>query len=333
MSVLEAPTAEPSALDFKGASVLEGPCPAAFFGLRPSGIQAQSVLSCDGFDEPGPEGEGEIGDPVRMWLQRIGRIPLLKPHEELDVSRHAAAGCPDCKKCLIEANLRLVVSIAKHFINRGVPIQDLIQEGNMGLIRAVQKFDPERGFRFSTYATWWIRQGISRSISDGSRTIRVPVHTLGTLNKLMKTASAIQQEMGRDATTAEIARATGLPVEKVSECLRAVSEPLSLEMPVGDSDESSLVEFIVDKREETPVEVAIRSMLRSKIAEVLSTLAERERDVILMRYGLVDGRCHTLEEVAQYFEVTRERIRQIEQKGLKKLRHASRSRCLQELVD
>ncbi len=334
MSVIEASTAESSCLPLGRLPRTTTPCPVATISVRLSTCVEISTSGFDGLDPDRElEHDGEIGDPVRMWLQRIGRIPLLKPHEELAVARHAASGCIECKRCLIEANLRLVVSIAKHFINRGVPLQDLIQEGNMGLIRAVQKFDPERGFRFSTYATWWIRQGISRSISDGSRTIRVPVHTLGTLNKLLKTASLIQQEMGRDATTTEIAKATNMSVDKVSECLRAVSEPLSLESPIGDSDESSLAEFIVDNRQKTPVEVAIRSMLRAKIAEVLSTLPERERDVILMRYGLTDGLSHTLEEVAAYFEVTRERIRQIEQKGLKKLRHASCARCLQDMVD
>lgn len=272
----------------------------------------------------------EMDDPVRSWLQRIGRMPLLTQPQEVSVSRHAAGGCPDCKRRLIECNLRLVVSIAKHYVNRGVPIQDLIQEGNMGLIRAVNKFDPDRGFRFSTYATWWIRQGISRAVSDAGRTIRVPVHAIGKYNRLMRTASYLQQIQGRDATAHEIGKAVNLPAEKVLECLRLVTEPLSLESPVGDSEDSALVEFIVDSSQDTPMDAAIRSITRSKIEESLATLSERDRQVIALRFGLCEGRSHTLEEVAGILQVTRERIRQIEQKALKKLKFAARARSLHE---
>jgi RNA polymerase primary sigma factor len=276
---------------------------------------------------------GGLEDSVRMWLKRIGRIPLLTPEQELSLARHAKLGCARCKKVLIESNLRLVVSIAKKFIGRGLSMQDLIQEGNMGLIRAVEKFDANRGFRFSTYATWWIRQAISRAISDHGRTIRVPVHTLEAVNRMMKAANQLQQQLGREATAAELAQALGLPQEKVQDFLRAIAEPLSLETPVGESEDSALAEFIVDRSEETPADAAVRAVVRHRINEILDTLTERERDVILMRFGLMDGQAHTLEEVARCFQVTRERIRQIEQKSLKKLKHPSRMKPLQELLD
>lgn len=268
-----------------------------------------------------------------MWLQKIGRIPLLTADEEIGLAQHARLGCHDCKMALIEANLRLVVSIAKRFMGRGLSMQDLIQEGNMGLIRAVEKFDPDRGFRFSTYATWWVRQAISRAISDHGRTIRVPVHTLEAVNRMIRTASQLQQELGRDATAAEIAEALNVPVEKVEDFYRAIADPLSLDTPVGDSEDAALGEFVVDRSSETPTDAAARAMIRGRINDLLSTLGERERDVLVMRYGLLDGQPHTLEEVARCFQVTRERIRQIEQKSLKKLKHPSRSRHLQELLD
>jgi RNA polymerase primary sigma factor len=274
-----------------------------------------------------------VDDSVRMWLKRIGQIPLLTAEEELALSRHSCLGCQRCKSALIESNLRLVVSIAKRFVNRGLSMQDLIQEGNMGLIRAVEKFDPERGFRFSTYATWWVRQAISRAIYDHGRTIRIPVHTLEAVNRMLRAASRVQQKLGRDATTSEIASELNMTCEKVQEYLRAISEPVSLETPVGDNDDISLSDFVVDRSEETPADAALRSMVRSKIADILSTVSARERDVMVMRYGLLDGQPRTLEEVAQLFQVTRERIRQIEQKCLKKLKHPSRSRPLQELLE
>jgi len=272
-------------------------------------------------------------DSVRMWLKTIGRIPLLKPEQEAMLAIHAHSGCLDCKRALIEANLRLVVSIAKRFVNRGLSMQDLIQEGNMGLIRAVEKFDATRGYRFSTYATWWIRQAISRAISDYGRTIRVPVHTLEAVNRMMRTAGCIQQRMGRDATASEIGRELNIGADKVQEFFRAVAEPLSLETPVGDSEDSSIGEFVVDRAEETPADAAIRSLVRGSIGAILDTLTERERDVMMLRYGLIDGQAHTLEEVARCFGLTRERIRQIEQKSLKKLKHPSRARPLRELLE
>ncbi|HTQ09953.1 MAG TPA: sigma-70 family RNA polymerase sigma factor [Fimbriimonadaceae bacterium] len=322
------------------------------FSLAPSGRCASASISIprvssadyEGFDDSVDldlaeahqvlvaEGIG-LDDSVRMWLKRIGRIPLLTAEQELVLARHAKQGCDGCKMMLIEANLRLVVSIAKKFTNRGLSMQDLIQEGNMGLIRAVEKFDAERGFRFSTYATWWIRQAISRAISDHGRTIRVPVHTLEAVNRMMKAANHLQQRLGREPTTFELSQEIGIPQERVQDFLRAISDPLSLETPVGESEDSSLSEFIVDRAEETPAEKAVRALIRRRIDAILSTLTDRERDVIVMRFGLIDGQPHTLEEVAREFQVTRERIRQIEQKGLKKLKHPARAKWLQEVLE
>jgi len=273
-----------------------------------------------------------IEDSVRMWLKRIGRIPLLTPDQEVALAKHSRVGCSECKMVLIEANLRLVVSIAKRFIGRGLSMQDLIQEGNMGLIRAVEKFDPEKGFRFSTYATWWVRQAISRAISDHGRTIRVPVHTLEAVNRMIKATSHLQQELGREVTTAEVGRSLNIAAERVEDFHRAIAEPLSLDTPVGESEDAALGEFIVDRTGETPADAALRSVMRGKIEDILETLSEREREVIAMRYGLLDGQPHTLEEVARCFQVTRERIRQIEQKALKKLKHPSRATPLRELL-
>ncbi|MBX3119069.1 MAG: sigma-70 family RNA polymerase sigma factor [Fimbriimonadaceae bacterium] len=277
--------------------------------------------------------EALLEDSVRAWLKKIGRTSLLTQEQEIEIARAAQAGCDKAKRLMVEANLRLVVSIAKKFVGRGLSMQDLIQEGNVGLMRAVEKFDYTRGFRFSTYATWWIRQSISRAISDHSRTIRVPVHTLEAVNKLLKCATQLQQQLGREPTEAELADELQVPVEKVHEFLRAIMEPVSLESPVGDSDDASLIEFVTDTTGETPAEAAIRSMVRSRIENLLETLGEREKEVIAMRYGLSDGRSHTLEEVAKAFNVTRERIRQIEQKTLKKLKHPSRARKLLEVLE
>jgi RNA polymerase primary sigma factor len=282
---------------------------------------------------PLPESDSlHLEDSVRMWLRRIGQIPLLTPEQEVALARHCRLGCCDCKRALIEANLRLVVSIAKRFMGRGLSMQDLIQEGNMGLIRAVEKFDPDRGFRFSTYATWWVRQAISRSISDHGRTIRIPVHTLEAVNRMMKATSQLQQRLGREVSSAEVGHSINMTPEKVEDFQRAIAEPLSLDSPVGDSEDSALGEFIVDRNGETPADAAARALMRSRIDDVLDTLADREREVIALRYGLTDGQPHTLEEVARCFQVTRERIRQIEQKALKKLKHPSRATVLRELI-
>lgn len=273
-----------------------------------------------------------LEDSVRMWLRRIGQIPLLSSEQEIALAGHCRMGCSECKRALIEANLRLVVSIAKRFMGRGLSMQDLIQEGNMGLIRAVEKFDPDRGFRFSTYATWWVRQAISRAISDHGRTIRIPVHTLEAVNRMMKATSQLQQRMGREVSAAEVGYTLNMAAEKVEDFQRAIAEPLSLDSPVGDSEDSALGEFIVDRNGETPADAAARALMRSRIEDVLGTLADREREVIALRYGLTDGQPHTLEEVARCFQVTRERIRQIEQKALKKLKHPSRATVLREVM-
>lgn len=308
-----------------------------------------SITKIRGFDAPvtdddpelelithHPESDSDLNsvdDSVKMWLRKIGRIPLLTAEQEIALARGAQTGSDKCKQMLIEANLRLVVSIAKKFLGRGLSMQDLIQEGNMGLIRAVEKFDANRGFRFSTYATWWIRQAISRAISDQGRTIRVPVHTLEAVNRLMRAANQLQQRFGREPTSLELADELGITEDKVHDFFRAISDPLSLETPIGESEDSTLAEFIIDGQGETPADAAVRSVLRRRIDEVLDALTEREREVILMRFGLTDGQPHTLEEVARSFQVTRERIRQIEQKSLKKLKHPSRSQHLQEMLD
>jgi RNA polymerase primary sigma factor len=314
-------------------------CPAKTHSST-KGKVGKAIVIEDGVDEEWqpfaavPEGDGVgLDDSVRMWLKRIGRIPLLNSDQEVALSRHAREGCTACKQILIESNLRLVVSIAKKFAGRGLSMQDLIQEGNMGLIRAVEKYDPERGFRFSTYATWWVRQAISRAISDQGRTIRVPVHTLEAVNRMLKATSHLQQVMGREVSAEEVGRSMNVGTDRVQEFYRAIAEPISLDSPVGESEDAALGEFIVDKAGETPMDAASRAILRSRIEDVLSTLADRERDVIQMRFGLVDGQPHTLEEVARCFQVTRERIRQIEQKSLKKLKHPSRSLLLKELLD
>jgi RNA polymerase primary sigma factor len=273
-----------------------------------------------------------LDDSMRLWLQQIGKVPLLNLEQELALARHYQTGCLPCKCMLIESNLRLVVSIAKRFVGRGLAIQDLVQDGNLGLIRAVEKFDPEKGFRFSTYATWWIRQAISRSLSDHGRTIRVPVHTLEGVNRMLKCSNMLQQRLGREPTAGEIGDNLNIPVDRVEDYQRAVIEPLSLESPVGESEDSLLKEFIVDRTWDNPAELAIRSLTRSRVQEVLNTLDERERDVIELRYGFLDGQPHTLEEVAKAFQVTRERIRQIEQKSLQKLKEQDRKEALEQCL-
>lgn len=287
-------------------------------------VEVVSVLDSEGIG---------LEDSVRMWLRKIGRIPLLTAEQEVWLARCARQGCHECKDLLVEANLRLVVSIAKKFVGRGLSMQDLIQDGNIGLIRAVDKFDESRGFRFSTYATWWIRQSISRAISDHGRTIRVPVHTLEAVNRMLKIATALQHRLGREATLAELSAELGLTQERVQEYMRTMIDPLSLEMSVGESDESSLGEFVIDRKQASPADAAKHAMVRSKIESVLATLNPREREVMALRHGLTDGQPHTLEEVARAFHVTRERIRQIEQKAIKKLKHPSRAQVLQDAAE
>ncbi|MDO8684160.1 MAG: RNA polymerase sigma factor RpoD [Armatimonadota bacterium] len=274
-----------------------------------------------------------LDDSVRMWLREIGKTPLLTNKEEVSLAKRIEAGDLEAKATLTEANLRLVVSIAKRYSGRGMSFPDLIQEGNIGLIRAVEKFDYRKGYKFSTYATWWIRQAITRAIADQARTIRIPVHMVETINRLVKMHSQLLQDLGRDPTMDELAREMGMTVERVSEIYRIAPEPLSLETPIGEEEDSHLADFIEDHDAISPAEAATNMILREKIEDALNNLTPRERDVLKMRFGLDDGYSRTLEEVGRHFKVTRERIRQIEAKALKKLRHPSRSRKLRDYLE
>ena len=274
-----------------------------------------------------------IEDPVRMYLKEIGKVPLLTAEEEIELAKRMEAGDEDAKKRLAEANLRLVVSIAKRYVGRGMLFLDLIQEGNLGLIKAVEKFDYNKGFKFSTYATWWIRQAITRAIADQARTIRIPVHMVETINKLVRVSRQLLQELGREPTTEEIAERMEIPVERVREILKISQEPVSLETPIGEEEDSHLGDFIQDDNVPVPADAAAFTLLKEQLVEVLGTLTEREQKVLRLRFGLDDGRARTLEEVGKEFNVTRERIRQIEAKALRKLRHPSRSRKLKDYLD
>lgn len=274
-----------------------------------------------------------IEDPVRMYLKEIGKVPLLSAEEEIDLAKRMAEGDEDAKKRLAEANLRLVVSIAKRYVGRGMLFLDLIQEGNLGLIKAVEKFDYQKGFKFSTYATWWIRQAITRAIADQARTIRIPVHMVETINKLIRVSRQLLQELGREPLPEEIAEELDMPVERVREILKISQEPVSLETPIGEEEDSHLGDFIQDDNVPVPAEAAAATLLKEQLGEVLDTLTERERKVLRLRFGMDDGRARTLEEVGKEFDVTRERIRQIEAKALRKLRHPSRSRKLRDYLD
>ena len=277
-----------------------------------------------------------IDDPVKVYLKEIGRVPLLTPEEEIDLALKIQAGGPEGEKAkqrLSEANLRLVVSIAKRYVGRGMQFLDLIQEGNLGLIKAVEKFDHTKGFKFSTYATWWIRQAITRAIADQARTIRIPVHMVETINKVKKVSSQLLHEMGHDPSAEEIAERLDMPVDKVREIMRVAQEPVSLETPIGEEEDSHLGDFIPDDDAPIPAEAASQTLLKEQLADVLKTLTPREEKVLRLRFGLEDGRPRTLEEVGKEFNVTRERIRQIEAKALRKLRHPSRSRKLRDFLD
>ena len=274
-----------------------------------------------------------IEDPVRMYLKEIGKVPLLSADEEVELAKRMAKGDEDAKKRLAEANLRLVVSIAKRYVGRGMLFLDLIQEGNLGLIKAVEKFDYHKGFKFSTYATWWIRQAITRAIADQARTIRIPVHMVETINKLIRVSRQLLQELGREPTPEEIAAELDMPVERVREILKISQEPVSLETPIGEEEDSHLGDFIQDDNVPVPAEAAAQTLLKEQLDEVLDTLTEREQKVLRLRFGMDDGRARTLEEVGKEFDVTRERIRQIEAKALRKLRHPSRSRELRDYLD
>ena len=272
-------------------------------------------------------------DPVRMYLKEIGKVPLLTPEEEVALAIRMAEGDEEAKHRMTEANLRLVVSIAKRYVGRGMLFLDLIQEGNLGLIKAVEKFDHTKGYKFSTYATWWIRQAITRAIADQARTIRIPVHMVETINKTIRVSRQLLQELGHDPSAEEIADEMGMPVEKVRDILKIAQEPVSLETPIGEEEDSHLGDFIPDEDASEPSEAASFSLLREQLEEVLDTLAPREKKVLELRFGIVDGRTRTLEEVGKEFNVTRERIRQIEAKALRKLRHPSRSRKLKDSID
>ena len=274
-----------------------------------------------------------IEDPVRMYLKEIGKVPLLSAEEEIELAKRMELGAQEAKKRLAEANLRLVVSIAKRYVGRGMLFLDLIQEGNLGLIKAVEKFDYRKGYKFSTYATWWIRQAITRAIADQARTIRIPVHMVETINKLIRVSRQLLQELGREPTPEEIAAEMNMPVERVREILKISQEPVSLETTIGEEEDSHLGDFIQDDNVPVPADAAAFTLLKEQLEEVLGTLTEREQKVLTLRFGLEDGRARTLEEVGREFNVTRERIRQIEAKALRKLRHPSRSRKLKDYLE
>ena len=272
-------------------------------------------------------------DPVRMYLKEIGKVPLLTPEEEQDLAKRMAEGDEEAKRRMAEANLRLVVSIAKRYVGRGMLFLDLIQEGNLGLIKAVEKFDYTKGYKFSTYATWWIRQAITRAIADQARTIRIPVHMVETINKVIRVSRQLLQELGHDPSAEEIAAEMNMPVDKVRDILKIAQEPVSLETPIGEEEDSHLGDFIPDEDASEPSEAASFSLLKEQLMEVLDTLTPREKKVLELRFGIVDGRTRTLEEVGKEFNVTRERIRQIEAKALRKLRHPSRSKKLRDFLN
>ena len=295
-------------------------------------ISDEEDVDMENIDLSVPEGVS-IEDPVRMYLKEIGKVPLLSAEREIELAKRMEEGDEEAKKRLAEANLRLVVSIAKRYVGRGMQFLDLIQEGNLGLIKAVEKYDYRKGFKFSTYATWWIRQAITRAIADQARTIRIPVHMVETINKLVRVQRQLLQELGREPSPEEIAENMDIPVERVREIQKISQEPVSLETPIGEEEDSHLGDFIQDDNVPVPAEAAASTLLKEQLVEVLGTLTEREQKVLRLRFGMDDGRARTLEEVGKEFNVTRERIRQIEAKALRKLRHPSRSRKLRDYLD
>lgn len=295
-------------------------------------VDDEDEIEVEKIDLSVPDGVS-IEDPVRMYLKEIGKVPLLSAEEEIELAKRMELGDQEAKKRLAEANLRLVVSIAKRYVGRGMLFLDLIQEGNLGLIKAVEKFDYRKGYKFSTYATWWIRQAITRAIADQARTIRIPVHMVETINKLIRVSRQLLQELGREPTPEEIAAEMNMPVERVREILKISQEPVSLETPIGEEQDSHLGDFIQDDNVPVPADAAAFTLLKEQLEEVLGTLTEREQKVLTLRFGLEDGRARTLEEVGKEFNVTRERIRQIEAKALRKLRHPSRSRKLKDYLE
>ena len=292
----------------------------------------EDEIDVENIDLSVPEGVS-VDDPVRMYLKEIGKVPLLSSDEEIELAKKIELGDEAAKKKLAEANLRLVVSIAKRYVGRGMQLLDLIQEGNLGLIKAVEKFDYRKGYKFSTYATWWIRQAITRAIADQARTIRIPVHMVETINRLVRTQRQLVQKLGREATPEELAKELDMPVDRVREIMKISQDPVSLETPIGEEEDSHLGDFIQDDNVEIPADAATYTLLHEQLMDVLSTLTEREQKVLRLRFGLDDGRPRTLEEVGRQFNVTRERIRQIEAKALRKLRHPSRSKILKDYLD
>ena len=317
-------------LDLIGTADMDNPTLSEMQAIEDEGLPAD-------LDEPEalPEDveNAKLDDPVRMYLKEIGRIKLLTPEEEQEIAKKMAEGDEDARKRMSEANLRLVVSIAKRYVGRGMQLLDLIQEGNLGLMKAVEKFDYTKGNKFSTYATWWIRQSITRAIADQARTIRIPVHMVETINRVLRTSHSMVQKLGREPTTKEIADELHIEESKVEEVLKIAQEPVSLETPIGEEEDSHLGDFIQDDEASQPSEEASYTLLREQLEEVLSTLTPREEQVLRMRFGLTDGKPHTLEEVGKEFDVTRERIRQIESKALRKLRHPSRSKKLRDFLN
>ena len=317
-------------LDLIGTADMDNPTLSEMQAIEDEGLPAD-------LDEPEalPEDveNAKLDDPVRMYLKEIGRIKLLTPEEEQEIAKKMAEGDEDARKRMSEANLRLVVSIAKRYVGRGMQLLDLIQEGNLGLMKAVEKFDYTKGYKFSTYATWWIRQSITRAIADQARTIRIPVHMVETINRVLRTSHSMVQKLGREPTTKEIADELHIEESKVEEVLKIAQEPVSLETPIGEEEDSHLGDFIQDDEASQPSEEASYTLLREQLEEVLSTLTPREEQVLRMRFGLTDGKPHTLEEVDKEFDVTRERIRQIESKALRKLRHPSRSKKLRDFLN
>ncbi len=295
-------------------------------------LDEEEEIDVEQIDLSVPDGVS-IEDPVRMYLKEIGKVPLLSAEEEIELAKRMENGDEEAKKKLAEANLRLVVSIAKRYVGRGMLFLDLIQEGNLGLIKAVEKFDYRKGYKFSTYATWWIRQAITRAIADQARTIRIPVHMVETINKLIRVSRQLLQELGREPTPEEIAEEMDIPVERVREILKISQEPVSLETPIGEEEDSHLGDFIQDENVPVPADAAAFTLLKEQLVEVLGTLTDREQKVLRLRFGLDDGRARTLEEVGKVFNVTRERIRQIEAKALRKLRHPSRRRKLKDFLE
>ena len=317
-------------LDLIGTADMDNPTLSEMQAIEDEGLPAD-------LDEPEalPEDveNAKLDDPVRMYLKEIGRIKLLTPEEEQEIAKKMAEGDEDARKRMSEANLRLVVSIAKRYVGRGMQLLDLIQEGNLGLMKAVEKFDYTKGYKFSTYATWWIRQSITRAIADQARTIRIPVHMVETINRVLRTSHSMVQKLGREPTTKEIADELHIEESKVEEVLKIAQEPVSLETPIGEEEDSHLGDFIQDDEASQPSEEASYTLLREQLEEALSTLTPREEQVLRMRFGLTDGKPHTLEEVGKEFDVTRERIRQIESKALRKLRHPSRSKKLRDFLN